>query len=212
MSNIIDEYPRIEEKIKKRDLKDIHYIVVHHTVMDDEPIKADVYRLLKYFASKDNHITPGKPLPAPAYHEIMEVVEGKVEFFEISYSQDITYHAGNWNKNSYGISINQMDYEELTVDQYKRLVGRLADLCIQFNINPGFIRGHRELKGTGWFLQNKKFKLRKICPGFVNLRVLREDVHQHLRNRGFFRGLIDEKQYIDKKYINGFTDFYRELF
>ena len=203
--NVIDEYPRQEEHIKKSKVEEINYIVVHHTVSDDLPLEADYKKLLKYFASKNNHITPGKPLPSPAYHELMEVVDNEVVFFDLSYPDEIVYHVGKWNSECYGLSVNQLDYEELTVEEYNKLVSRLSELCIQFNINPICIRGHRELEGTGWFIQNNKFKLRKTCPGFVNLNMLRYNVIQSLKRMGWFNLEFDmgNKQYIKKDFVNG---------
>jgi len=217
MQNIIYDYPRQEDKIRKRKQDDIFYIILHHTVMDDEPIDADVYKLIKYFSSENNHITPGKSLPCFAYHEVMEVVDNKITFFETAHPTDITYHAGAWNSESYSISINQMDYDELTIEQYKMLVIRLAELCIQLNISPIFIRGHRELKGTGWYIRNKKFGLRKTCPGFINMSVLRQEVVEQLRQKGFLRvGVYNlenyGEQYIDKNFIKGVPMWDRKVF
>jgi len=217
LPDIINEYPRQEDKIKRRKLSDIKYIILHHTVSDDDPIKADVYGLFKYFSSKSNHITPGKPLPAPAYHMVMEVVENKVEFFDTAYAQDITYHVGGWNKESFSVAINQMDYAELTVEQYSTLVVKLAEVCLWLNVSPILLRGHRELKTTGWSFKNNRIRLRKTCPGFINLSVLRQEVVEQLRQMGFFRLSLYEmerytEQYIDKTFINKIPQWERQVF
>lgn len=207
VEEIVKSYPRLEDRILKRQIDDINLIIIHHTVMDDNPITADVYKLFEYFSSSNNHITPGKPLAVPAYHEIIEKVNNQIIFFQTAYLEDIVYAVGSWNSISYNISINQTSWKQITPNTYDMLIERLSQLCIQFNLNSFAIRGHRELYKTGWRKYKGQIKPRKNCPGFISLPLLRYNCKLNLQKMNvwnYSRTLPEEvinSQYINKKWL-----------
>jgi hypothetical protein len=77
------------------------------------------------------------------------------------------------------------------------LSAHCGKLCLLFGLTPDRVFGHRELKGTGWFLNSQGSKrLRKTCPGLqIDLDLLRHNVAEYmqilLKIKGYYKGEVD---------------------
>jgi len=104
------------------------------------------------------------------YHDYIQSPTGKPEHLEIFHCvpyEYITWHAAIYNRRSIAVAIEYDPKEDLQPEWrlMKLLTDHLKNLCIDFGLHPNRIRGHRELRGTGfWWIRGHKV-LRKTCPG-----------------------------------------------
>ena len=73
---------------------------------------------------------------------------------------------------------------------------RCGELCLDFNLTPDKVVGHRELKGTGWVMFKGSKTLRKTCPGInVDLELMRYDISRYMQivlgTNGFYTAAVD---------------------
>lgn len=90
-------------------------------------------------------------------------------------------HVDSLNANTLGVCVigngNVRDFNE---DQYKSLVGLLANLCERYALPAGAVLGHRETR----HLVPRDRATKKTCPGTcVDLNLLRERVADELDAR-----------------------------
>lgn len=189
--------------VKQR--KDVSRLVVHTTnwlISAQELAEYDI---------GPNHISK-TGCPSITYHYLIGQ-DGKVT--KTADHKAITWHVGNWNRGSLGVALvykTDSSYEKSMIrtgtgsveadnvpspEMMNSLVWLLVQLCIEENVTPAKVFGHRELKGTGWFLNKKGSKrLRKTCPGMgVDLDALRTRVtlalQKELKALGLYSGDID---------------------
>jgi len=162
-----------------RKLSAIKRIVVHTTDWDTSP-----QRLAKYDIGP-NHISK-TGCPAITYHEI--VMKDGVVYKTLPYEQ-VSWHVGPWNGSSLGVALMFRVSDDKGKDSYapdlnqlKALQTRLGQLCMDLGLTPDCVVGHRELKGTGWFMFKGSRRLRKTCPGLqVDLDQLRTNVALYMQ-------------------------------
>lgn len=162
-------------------------IVVHSTGDTDvvkKDLSDDVYAIAAYDTSTNNHITPGRPLPTITYTHYIEYDRtGRLvcwrtldDNVKTSHAGDVLYHKYGWNSIYTSVVV---DHSPLDPPDPKKM-GMLTDLvacrCIMYGWDPleeieesdqkAFrVVFHRELKGSGWYLDAKGMKvLRKECP------------------------------------------------
>lgn len=175
-------------KWKKRLRKNIRRIVVHTSASDNQ----DPIRTAKY------HITPGaqnhlskEGAPGFAYHDSV-VKSGTV--FHCNDYQDITWHAGAYNRGSIGVvlAFRGQDGDSPTLDQYSSLISHLSYLCLYLHILPKKVIGHREVPGMFVILGKGARRYKKTCPGMaIDLNKMRRDLTLHLQRRLAAEGLYD---------------------
>lgn len=183
------------KKYKRRLLSKINKIVVHTTDRDWSILELAEYDI------KPNHIS-SDGCPAITYHDV--IMSNAAVFHTLSYDQ-VSHHAGGYNTGSVAVTLMYRCTSAMTdKDTYaptdialKALKCHCGKLCLKFGLTPDRVFGHRELKGTGWFLNKWGSKLlRKTCPGKkVDLDKLREGVAEYmqifLKLEGFYQGEID---------------------
>jgi N-acetyl-anhydromuramyl-L-alanine amidase AmpD len=174
---------------KKRDTAS--YIVVHCTASDTQ----DPFITARYHISKKCHISPGKGCPGLCYSDYV-TKDGTV--FHCNDYQDITWHAGLYNKRSIGVvmAFRGQIGQTPTDAQYLALKQHLVILCLYLKIPPKNVIGHREVPGMFRILGNGSKRYRKTCPGMgVHLDELRKDITLRLQRRlaaeGLYSGRID---------------------
>jgi len=174
--NLVNKLPRHEERVKTRNIKSIHMIIVHCTAQDDS-LQPDVYGIAKYHTSPGCHICPEKGCPTIAYHTVIERAKKDIVVYTSANDEDIVYAVGNWNRNTYNIALNYDCTTDIDLSMYNALVNVLAYTAKRFNLNPYYaIWGHRNLERTGWNIHSNKVIYRKLCPGSLNIFVLQRDV------------------------------------
>ncbi len=58
----------------------------------------------------------------------------------------------------------------------------IGDLCLKYGLTPDKVKGHRELKGTGWEMIRGRKRLLKTCPGMsVDLHKLRTNIAKYMQ-------------------------------
>jgi hypothetical protein len=182
-------------KYPTRKLSDIKGIVVHCT---------DNYWDVWELARRD--ITPGKTNPVSSrgcpectYHSFI-TKEGKI-YRTVDYTKS-SWHAAGYNAKTVSTCIQYLatgNKEAPPKVQMEALYNHLADEAVTLKIVPDklLIRGHRELKGTGYLIDRGGHKrLKKTCPGLlVDLDALRLEVAKRmqkiLKSRGLYKGEID---------------------
>lgn len=193
--DISRELPRHPTKYyKTRSLSRVNKIVVHTTDRD-----WSILQLAQYDIGP-NHISD-TGCPAITYHDV--VMKNGTVFHTLPY-KEVSHHAGGYNTGSVAVALMYKCTNEgskiqnhPTVNAMKALISHCGKMCLKFGLTPDRIFGHRELKGTGWFLDKYGSKrLRKSCPGrFVDLDKLRKAVAEYmqiyLRIQGFYKDKID---------------------
>lgn len=157
-------------KVKTRDVSKggLKKIVLHST--DASGWTPD--RLSRFFVDE-------RGFPCCAYHYYIS----DVVYYMVG-ENIVTYHASGYNSSSIGVALDyHATFNErvgIPLDKNVRelAVELIAFLLIKHRIEPSFLRGHRELFGTGYLVNKSEgVLLKKICPGMtVNLDVFRYDV------------------------------------
>lgn len=190
--------PKKQNKIKK--------IVVHTTDGVVTP-----QGLAKYDIGP-NHISK-TGCPSVTYHYLINQSgkAGKCCPHEV-----VTWHAGPHNNQSLAVAFNyktDAGWEKAAVQGVATekppnsdnkpsqaatitLLRLLEHLCLTEGVHPTEVYGHRELKGTGWFMFKGSRKLRKTCPGMsVDMKWIRDstikNVQRSLKQKGLYGGAID---------------------
>jgi hypothetical protein len=156
-----------EAKFNFRSTQDLIRVVMHCT--DAKGWSPD--RLAKFFVEERNF-----PICGYSYYVC------KDHIYHMVGDSIITYHAKGYNTNSIGFAIDSepdMDiplHIPLDLGIYWNAVGLSAYLMLRYQIIK--LVGHRELWGTGWFLDGHKSReLVKTCPGMnIDLDQFRKDV------------------------------------
>jgi len=99
------------------------------------------------------------------FTDLIEQVNKKIKIYKCVDHNIITWHVGNWNKDSLAIGIDKQGKDEAP-EKYKAAIWLAAKLCEELKLKSKDVVFHRELKGTGWFLRNGKKVYRKSCPGW----------------------------------------------
>ena len=207
--NIIDLTEKLPvHKYKTPDeLKEITYIVIHTINGVVTP------RGLAKYDIGPNHISK-TGCPTFTYHYFLRR-DGEIN--QTVNHNIVTWHAGKWNEKSLAVALNYKLDKEWEKKAYAgtavsdlppnknnapskemmdSLYNLLVELCLAENISPINIRGHRELKGTGWTFKKGSKVLRKHCPGMsINLDSVRGlvtiNLQIRLKGEGFYKGVLD---------------------
>jgi hypothetical protein len=120
-----------------------------------------------------------RQFPICAYHYY--IMADKI--YQMVGENIITYHAAPYNTESVSFSIDffASNYESRSIavlpEVYENALKVATYLCLKFKVQPKNLVGHRELLGTGFFMNGDKKVLRKICPGLtIDLDVFRYKV------------------------------------
>ncbi len=206
------------KRYRTRKLSKINKIVVHATNCDWSIRKLAKYDITPYYVVNGkriyNHIDR-TGLPAITYHDV--IMRGGQLCHCLPY-EEVSAHAGGWNTGSIAVSMMHRVNDDRGNDAFaptekaiKTLQCHLGKLCLRFGLTPDRVFGHRELKGTGWFLSTSGSKrLRKTCPGMqVDLDQLRHNVAKYmqlvLKIKGLYLGKIDGLFY--KRSIKALRDY-----
>lgn len=191
------------------DTSSIKRIVVHTTDRDwsiNQLVDYDVMGELTYTDeygtwTEKNRIAEGG-LPAITYHDVI-MYDGTL-YHTLPY-REISWHAGGYNSGSIAVALmmrvtdpnTNKDTFGPSEKMMKTLQCHCGDLCLKLGLSPSAVVGHRELKGTGWFLNSSGSKrLRKTCPGMsIDLPLLRSNVATYMQIKmsliGAYTGEID---------------------
>ena len=165
----------------------IQGIVVHSTADEDvvkEDLADDVHHIAAYDCSVKNHITPGRPLPTITYTHYIEYDRtGKLvcwrtldDNVKTPHAGDVIYKKYGWNSLFTSVVVDHSPLDPPDPRKMAMLIDVVAYRCIQYGWNPleeieekdqsvPRVVFHRELKGSGWYLDAKGHKqLRKECP------------------------------------------------
>lgn len=188
LTNELARHPTKMYKLRSNPSK-IKRIVIHTTDRDwsiDKLVSYDI---------EPNHIS-STGCPAITYHDVI-MKDGSL-YHTLPY-KEISWHAGGYNSSSIAIALMYQCTDPITnKDTYapndnmiRTLQCHCGDLCLKLGLNPDVVVGHRELKGTGWFLNSSGSKrLRKFCPGMaVNLPLLRSNVAKYMQVRMALKSL-----------------------
>lgn len=181
----------------KRKLSKINKIVVHCTDRDWTLVRLAMYDITPYYIYNGekvyNHIDK-TGLPAITYHDVI-MSDGK-PYHTLDY-EEISMHAGGYNTGSIAVALMYKVIAPPSSKAIKSLQCHLGKLCLELNLTPDRVFGHRELKGTGWFFDKSGSKrLRKSCPGkYVDLDLLRTNVAKYMQlvltMKNLYTGKID---------------------
>lgn len=205
-----------KKKPNTRRLTNITKLVVHCTDWNVTP-----EALARYDIGK-NHIS-STGCPTITYHYLINQ-DGTVA--KTVNHETVTWHAGGYNTESLAISlvyktdpvfesgkskIAQPGYLP-TSTALTSLLELLSDLCLELNLLPTQVLGHRELIGTGFILFKGHKQLRKTCPGMsINLDQLRLDVAKKMQSTlsglGIYTGILDGV--FGKKSIEALKEYQR---
>ena len=178
---------------KQRKLSKIKRVVVHTT---DWGASA---KTIAEYDIKPNHISD-TGCPAITYHELIGISGNPYKTLDY---EEISWHAGMWNPGSVAIALAYRCSNKKGEDIYKpkrkmmtALHVRCGELCLDFNLTPDKVVGHRELKGTGWVIFKGSKTLRKTCPGInVDLELMRYDISRYMQivlgTNGFYTAAVD---------------------
>lgn len=162
-------------------------IVVHSTGDTDvvkKDLADDVYAIASYDTSPNNHVTPGRPLPTITYTHYIEYDRtGRLvcwrtldDNVKTSHAGDVLYHKYGWNSIYTSVVVDHSPLDPPDPKKMGMLIDLVAYRCIQYGWDPieeiaesdqnvPRVVFHRELKGTGWYIDAKGTKqLRKECP------------------------------------------------
>jgi len=182
-------YSLVRHETKKhsiRELTDIVRVVLHTTDWDTTP-----QRIAEYDVSK-NHISD-TGCPGITYHEII-MKDGQC-LITLPH-EEISWHAGPWNKGSLAVALmyrvsnaEGVDTFAPTYDALRAAVARCGEICLALGILPENVVGHRELEFTGWsWFKGSKVR-RKTCPGMqIDLDLFRTRVAGYMQIKMAIRG------------------------
>lgn len=196
-----------EKNWKQRKISRIKRLIIHCS--DTEWTLEDLYQYdvvgyhkdMLWFDGGFNAIDPSG-LPGLTYH-FVGTRDGTI--YQCNGLNDVTSHAAGSNTKSlsYCLMYRATDNPtgpatEPSLPQLSSLINWAGTTCTQLGLNPyKAVRGHRELKGTGWFLdKNGHKRLRKVCPGMqVDLTKLRQSIAMSaqikLKQSFYYGGDID---------------------
>jgi hypothetical protein len=178
---------------RQRKLSRIKRIVVHTT---DWGASA---KTIAEYDIKPNHISE-TGCPAITYHELIGISGNPYKTLDY---EEVSWHAGMWNLGSVAIALAYKCSNKKGEDVYKpkrklmtALHVRCGEMCLDFGLTPDKVIGHRELKGTGWFIFKGSRRLRKTCPGInVDLELMRKNIARYMQivlgTNGFYTEAID---------------------
>jgi N-acetyl-anhydromuramyl-L-alanine amidase AmpD len=204
LSKSLKRHPTKRYKVRKNE-SSIKRIVVHTTDRDwtiQQLVDYDVDGAVTYCRhfidmssgeyvdiqyTDHNHIA-SDGLPACTYHDV--IMEDGFIYHTLPY-REISWHVGGYNSSSVAVALmyrctdpdTNKDTWAPNENMIKTLQCHCGDLCLKWGLTPDAVVGHRELKGTGWFLNKHGSKrLRKTCPGMqVNLDELRKNVAMYMQ-------------------------------
>jgi len=195
---------------RRRGLHSIKYIILHCSDIDwtiEDLWQYDVKGFhpdaitLGWSQDGRNLIDP-LGLPGISYHEVF-MKDG--ERIHCNAWEDLVWHAGGHNANSLGACLMYRPtqpspaFDRAPTDaQLSNFIIWAAATCLYLGLNPyEAVLGHRELKGTGWFLDKKGHKrLRKTCPGrAVEMNIVRRRVAEQAQK--ILKRVIDVQLEVD---------------
>jgi hypothetical protein len=163
---LVDPHKKLP--LREANANNIKRIVMHCT---DAPSWSP-QRLSEFFVTE-------RQFPICAYHYYVM----KDMVYQMVGENVITYHAAPFNTNSVSFSVDffASNYEQRNIkilpEVYDNAILVATYLCLKFKVQPKDLFGHRELLGTGFFMNGDKKVLRKICPGLsIDLDVFRYQV------------------------------------
>lgn len=179
--DISKELPRHPKKrYKTRALSSVKRVILHTTDMN-----VSILQLANYDIGP-NHISK-TGCPAITYSDV--VMPNGTIFHTLPY-QEIAWHVGKHNDDTIGIAMmylvtdpkTKKDTYAPSSTQLKATYVALGRACLQLNISPVNIFGHRELETTGWFWEKGHKRLRKTCPGLsVDMDKVRYNVAKYMQ-------------------------------
>jgi len=181
------------KRYKIRSISKIKRIVIHTTDWATTP------KVIAEYDIKPNHISD-TGCAAITYHEMIGTIG---ELYQTLPYEEVSWHVGMWNTGSLGIALSYRCSDKQGKDMYapKRpllhaLEVRCGEICLNLGLTPDKVVGHRELKGTGWFMSKGSKKLRKTCPGIrVDLDRVRRNIGRYMQiilgTHGFYTGQVD---------------------
>lgn len=196
--NVIDLTKKLarhpSRKYALRRARDIKGLVLHCT---------DNNWGVEELAQRD--ITPGpqnpvspRGCPECTYHYYVDY-DGKI--YHTVNDNKVTWHAAGYNTKTlsmvirYTVTGNPNPPPEA---QLKAAYRQLARLALKYRITPDslHLRGHRELKGTGYIVRAGHKRLKKTCPGLLinldNMRVkIGRTMQKIMKNELYYDGEID---------------------
>ena len=166
------------KKILTREVSKIKRIVFHCTDANGWT----PYQLNDFFLNE-------RGFPTCGYHYY--VMRDKV--YQMVSEHVISYHASGYNSDSVGFSIDYNATFEtkmnVALDEniIKQAVKTATYLCFRHKLFPDSIKGHRELKGTGWIFvyhnDKRSTALVKTCPGLkIDLNDFRYQVAKEIQS------------------------------
>lgn len=181
-------------RYKNRRLKEIKGLVLHCT---------DNTWTVEELARRD--ITPGKSNPVSSkgcpectYHYFIDH-DGTI-YHTVNMSK-IVWHAAGYNSKTAAVVIRYIATNNPNPPGRKQMTSvyrLLTKLALMLRVVPDslHIRGHRELRGTGYLIRNGHKRLKKTCPGLlINLDTVRVKVAKlmqlELKRKSLYKGGID---------------------
>jgi len=182
--NLLERLPWHKTKRwAERALAKITSITFHTTATrNQDPFKTNAYHV------GPNHISK-TGCPRICYHEFHDKEGTRYLCNEHKHR---TWHVGLWNRWCIGVvAAFKGQSEPPTVVQMRSVLAAMVQLCLEHNVIPQKVKGHRE------YLIRGKQKL-KSCPGpYVNMDAVRLVVCLRLqgilRDAGLYRGGLDGK-------------------
>ena len=207
ISDVLPRHPT--KKYKTRDESTIDLIVVHCTDRDwsvQQVAEYDTSGSLTYIRKCDgqkitdhNHIN-AKGIPGITYHDCI----GENQLWHTLPYTESSYHAGGYNSRSVAIAmLYRTTNPETNRGEFAPPEGMVkltqchaAELCLKFGLTPDKVKGHRELKGTGWDWIKGRKRLLKSCPGMhVDMDLMRSNIAKYMQIKlqigRFYSGAID---------------------
>lgn len=163
--NIVDVENKLArhktKKYRKRQIEDIDYIALHHSLTDDIPGGEDVFAFARY------HVNDlGWPGIGYTY-----VIDTDGTIYKTAPATVVTYHVGKHNFSALGVCmVGDFRDSKPNEAQYTAVMDLLSTLGYAYKIPVRNIRGHSEFSGYEW----------KKCPA-INMDKVREDVKNYDR-------------------------------
>ena len=191
--NYINKLPRHPtRKYRTRDVNRIRNVIVHTTVPFTSPEEVAKFDISPTYRWPDGKVRPNpispQGCPACTYHYL---IDNKGEIYQALYHKEVSWHAPPLNTVSVAIGLmyspldpDGKDRGNVSPSQamYDSAVALCAKICglksLLRNVNdPGQIKGHREVLGSGHKVINGVKKYRRSCPGWaMDMDSFRADV------------------------------------